>query len=110
MVVPLLFFASVLAVQQDQTALRDGCSAEDHVVAMLPAGIALQVHYAIADGSNCFSVSAQVDGKTVQGYVPESALTGVDAFERERAAAGDPDTIRMMSPVVERLSKEMAEQ
>src|SRR5947209_6679491 len=103
MLAPLLLFAAALGVKQDRTPLRAGCSADDEVVASLPAGTMLEVRYAIADGSNCFSVSALLDGKKVEGYVPGGALTGVDAFERERAEAGDPDKIRMISPVVEKL-------
>src|SRR5581483_6997824 len=104
-----LLFAAALAVRQDQTPLRDGCSADDHVVATLPEGAAVQVRYAIADGSNCFSVSASVNGQHVEGYLPGAALMGVDAFERDRASAGDPDNIHIISPV-EKLSKELAAQ
>src|SRR5579885_170553 len=109
MLLPLLFFAAALVVKQDQTPLRTGCDASDTVVATLPAGTKLDVQYAIADGSNCFRVSGSLDGKSVQGFVPGDLLTGVDAFERERASAGDPGSIRMMVPELEKLGRSVAD-
>jgi hypothetical protein len=107
MLLPLLLFAANLAVRQDQTPLRDGCSASDAVVATLPQGTQVEVRFAIADGSNCFKVTASVGGKSVVGYVPGDQLKGVDEFESDRAAAPDPDGIRVMTPL-ESLSKEVA--
>lgn len=107
MLVPVLLLAAALAVKQDQTPLRDGCSATDQVVATLPQGTKVEVRFAIADGSNCFKVAASVDGKSVVGYVPGDQLKGVDEFESQRASAPDPDGIRVMTPL-ETLNKEVA--
>jgi len=108
MVLPVLLFAAALAVNHDGTVLRAGCSAEDEVVSTLPAGTRVEVRYAIADGSNCVSVAASVDGKRVEGYVPGDALTGADQLARESASAGDADGVRMMSPAEQKLTKELA--
>lgn len=108
MAFPLLLFASALAVGQGGTSLRAGCSPDDELVTTLPAGTRVEVRYSIADGSNCVSVAASVDGRRVEGYVSGEALTGVDRLLRESAAAGDADGVRMMSPVEQKISKAVA--
>ena len=104
MPVPALLFFAAVTIRPDHAELRAGCSADESVVATLPAGTAVEVRFAIADGSNCYKIAASVEGKSVIGYVPGSALSGIESFDQERAAASDPGAIRTMSPV-ETLSK-----
>src|SRR5580700_417462 len=92
--------AAAQTVTVDQYPLRSGCSEGDPVVAKLRAGDPVQVRFSLAGGTQpCFVVSATVDGKTVEGNLPASALTGIDEFERARrdaasvgapAAGGEP--------------------
>src|SRR5260370_21731202 len=79
----LFFFpASALVVKQDQAPLRSGCEARDSVVASLPAGAPIEIRFAMSGSSEtCYKVSAKVDGKDVTGYLPASALTGLEEFE-----------------------------
>jgi tetratricopeptide (TPR) repeat protein len=98
MLVHGLFFLAALAVKQDQTPLRSGCEAGDEIIATLAAGTTVEVRFRVADGSDCFKISAIVDGKPVIGYVGASALSNVDQFEQQRNAAASLDSSRALNP------------
>jgi tetratricopeptide (TPR) repeat protein len=99
MVVPVLFFFAVLSAKQDQTPLRSGCDATAQTIANLPAGTSVDIRFRLSDGSDCFKVSAILDGKLVMGYVPASVLAGVEQFEKGRTSAASADTIRDLRPM-----------
>jgi len=99
MVIPVLFFVAALTVRQDQTPLRSGCDAADEIVASLPAGTPVEVRFRLADGSDCFKISATAGGKSVVGYLPASALTGVDRFDKDHASAASVETTAALKPV-----------
>jgi tetratricopeptide (TPR) repeat protein len=105
MALPVLFFIAAMAVRTDQTPLRSGCDAQDAVVASLPVGTPVEVRFRLSDGSDCFKVAATIEGKDVLGYVPASALTGLERYEQERASAGSVDTLRALSPVASETKK-----
>src|ERR1700734_1626332 len=105
MALPMLFFIAAMAVRTDQTPLRSGCDAADAVVASLPVGTPVEVRFRLSDGSDCFKVAATIDGKDVLGYVPASALTGLERYEQERASAASVDTLRALSPVATETKK-----
>src|SRR6185369_4982892 len=84
----ILFFASTLVVKQDQAPLRSGCEARDEVVAALPAGSPIEIRFAMTGATEtCYKVATTVNGKPLQGYLPASALTGLDEFEKGRLSA-----------------------
>jgi tetratricopeptide (TPR) repeat protein len=99
MVVPVLFFFAVLSAKQDQTPLRSGCDATAQTIVNLPAGTSVDIRFRLSDGSDCFKVSALLDGKLVMGYVPASVLAGVEQFEQGRNSAASADTIRDLRPM-----------
>jgi tetratricopeptide (TPR) repeat protein len=99
MVVPVVFFFAALSAKQDQTALRSGCDATAEVLATLPAGTPVQIRFRLSDGSDCFKVSANLEGKVVMGYVPASGLSGLEQFEQGRTSAASADTIRELRPM-----------
>jgi tetratricopeptide (TPR) repeat protein len=98
MALPVLFFVAAMAVRSDQTPLRSGCDSGDDVVASLPAGTPVELRFRLSDGTDCFKISATIDGKDVLGYVPGSALTGLAKFEQDRSAAAST-TASLPSPV-----------
>ena len=75
MVGSVLFFFAVLSVSADHTPLRSGCEAQDQVLTDLPAGTPVEIRFRLSDGSDCFKISANMDGKEILGYLPASALT-----------------------------------
>src|ERR1700740_731126 len=98
MLVHGLVFLAALAIKQDQTPLRSGCDAADETIATLPAGIPVEVRFRVTDGSDCFKISATVNGKSVIGYVGAGALSNVDQFEQQRNAAVSLDSSRALNP------------
>jgi tetratricopeptide (TPR) repeat protein len=84
----LVLFAAALSVRPDQASLRSGCEASDDVIARLEAGTLVEIRFAMTGGrETCYKVSAVREGMPIQGYLPASAIAGVEAFERERATA-----------------------
>src|SRR3984885_7456456 len=108
MALPVLFFVAAMAVRTDHTALRSGCDAEASIVASLPAGAPVEVRFRLSNGSGCFQVAATIDGKEVLGYVPATALTGLERYEQERSSAASVDVLRALSPVVAETKKAVA--
>jgi tetratricopeptide (TPR) repeat protein len=88
--------------------LRSGCDPEAGIVATLPSGTAVEVRFRLSDGSDCFKVAATVQGQQVVGYVPASALTGLERYERERSSAASVDVLRALNPVVTETKKAVA--
>lgn len=109
MALPVLFFVAAMAVRTDQTPLRSGCDAEDSVVATLPAGTPVEVRFRLSDGSDCFKVSATVDGKDVLGYVPASALKGLERYEQERSASASVEVLQALNPVAAETKKAVSQ-
>src|ERR1700722_7328341 len=109
MALPVLFFVAAMAVRTDQTPLRSGCDSQDGIVASLPAGTPVEVRFRLSDGSDCFKVAATIDGKDVLGYVPASALTGLERYEKERSLSGSADMVRALAPVINETKKAVAE-
>lgn len=108
MALPVLFFVAAMAVRADGTALRSGCDSEDSVVASLPKGTPVEVRFRLSDGSDCFKVAATIEGKDVLGYVPGSALSGVERFDQDRSSAPAVDVTRELTPVVAQTKQAVA--
>jgi tetratricopeptide (TPR) repeat protein len=109
MALPVLLFVAAMAVRTDQTPLRSGCDSENSIVASLPAGTPVEVRFRLSDGSDCFKVAATLEGKEVLGYVPASALTGLERYEQERSSAASVDVLRALTPVVAETKKAVAD-
>jgi peroxiredoxin len=67
--------------------IRSGCDATEAITATVPASTPIRVHSAVADGSLCYSVTAELEGRVLNGYVLDANLPAVVAFENERRAA-----------------------
>jgi hypothetical protein len=88
------------AVKQPATPLRDGCSADADVVATLDAGSPVIIRYSLAGESvPCYKVAIAVGGKTVEGYMPASAIAGLDEFEKGLRDASWPDPEKVLGSI-----------
>jgi hypothetical protein len=105
---PVLFFFAVLSVSEDHTPLRSGCDAHDEVLTSLPAGTPVEIRFRLADGSDCFKISANLEGKQILGYLPASALSDLKRFEQERSSAASTDAINALNPVSTQTKKAVA--
>src|ERR1700681_1262144 len=83
-----LLFAVTIA---RDAALRPSCDGSDRPLATVSAGTAVEVRFAVSDGSNCYKIAATVDGKALLGYVDGSALKGTDSFDDQRRAGASLD-------------------
>ena len=80
--------ATRLVVKEDQVSLRSECSDHAPEVASLRKGQVLRLRFSIAGGdSPCYSVSAEMGGSTVRGYVSRSLVAGAEDFEQARRKA-----------------------
>ncbi len=98
--IPLLLLA--VSVKQDQTPLRQSCGADAETVAKLPAGAEVTIGFVLSgEGAACYKITAKIDGKEVRGYVPGTALEGLDSFEqglRSAPALGFSDVMTVVRP------------
>jgi hypothetical protein len=79
----LVLFASGIVVKQDQAQLRTGCASTDAVVAAVSSGSAAQVLFSMnGDSETCYKVLVSSGTRSIEGYLPASALDGLDTFRR----------------------------
>lgn len=94
----LSLFLMIVAVRQAATPLRDGCSADSDTLASLNAGAPVKIRYALAGESiPCYKVTVEAGGKTLDGFLPASAISGLEEFEKGLRNAGWSDPAQMLS-------------
>jgi hypothetical protein len=90
----------ITAVKQPSTPLRDGCSTDAEVVATLDAGAPVKIHYALSGESvPCYKVTVEAAGKTLEGFMPASAIAGLDEFEKGLRDAPWPDPEKVIGSI-----------
>jgi hypothetical protein len=83
MLYPALLLLTLAVSVKDTATLRKGCTVDDDTVVTLAPGEPLTIRFRLAsDAGPCYKVAAQADGKTVEGYLPASAIAGLDDFEK----------------------------
>jgi hypothetical protein len=96
----LLVLLLAAAVKDGPTPLRTGCSPDASASASLPAGAPVTIRYSISGESQpCYKVSVELDGKAVEGYLPASAIGGLDDFDQARHQAVWLDTATVVSTI-----------
>ncbi len=88
-----------VSVKTDHTPLRAGCSPDDDAVATLPAGAPLTIRFALSGESVCYKVTAESGGKTFEGYLPASAIDGIEDFDQTRREARWLDAAQLMGAI-----------
>jgi hypothetical protein len=83
----LIFLAATGSLFAEGAGYRiySGCDEQEDVRAEIQKDTPLTVQFSIAGSSACYSVTANLDGKTVHGYVLDSALDAVQSFDKARA-------------------------
>jgi len=88
----------IVSVREAATPLRDGCSADSDTLASLSAGVPVKIRYALAGESiPCYKVTVETGGKTLEGFLPANAISGLDEFEKGLRDAGWSDPAQMLS-------------
>lgn len=94
--------SNVTAVKHSSTPLLDACSADSSVLATLDAGAPIQIRYAIAgEVVPCYKVSVETGGKTLDGFMPATSISGLDEFESGVRNATWPDAAKMVGVIRE---------
>lgn len=94
-----LLAMSALTIKDDHQVLRSACGETETVIARMRAGSPVHIRFALAgDGGPCYAVSAELDGKSLQGYVSGDALSGLEAWERQRRSASSAESVVLTSP------------
>ena len=96
----LLVLMLAAAVKDGPTPLRTGCSPDASAVASLPAGAPVTIRYSISGESQpCYKVSAQLEGKILEGYLPSSAISNLEDFDQSRHQAVWLDTATVVNTI-----------
>jgi len=89
----LLVLLLSAAVKDGPTPLRSGCSPDARVLASLPSGVPVTIRYSInSETGPCYKVSVEMDGKTLEGSLPASAVSETEDFDQARRQAVWMDT------------------
>ncbi len=86
-------------VKEDQAALRAACDAGAPVVATLTADTPLKVRFVLMGDMPCYKVAADMGGRQIEGYLPATAIEGLDSFDKSRRAAAWITTTEALSAV-----------
>jgi hypothetical protein len=77
-----------VSVKEDNTALRSGCADDAPMVERLASGVPLKLRFALSgEKVPCYKVAVEVGGRQIQGYLPASAIAGLDSFDKGRKEA-----------------------
>jgi hypothetical protein len=109
LLLPLLF---AVTVKSPQAPLRSGCADSDPAIAQLTAGTPVSIRFSVSDGSDCYKVTATVDGQNQTGYLSAAQLNGLETFNTQRRYAPSIDASapipspadRSFSPIVDLLN------
>ncbi len=96
----LTLFLMLAAVKNPGTALRDGCSAESGVVGTFDAGTPIKVRYALAgEAVPCYKVTVETQSASLDGFLPASAISGLEEFEKGLRDAAWQDASLLMTAI-----------
>jgi hypothetical protein len=98
----LLVFLLSASIKDGPTPLRSGCSPDARVLASLPSGAPVTVRYSISGETEpCYKVSVEIEGKTLEGSLPASAITSLEDFDQARRQAVWMDTATVVNTIRE---------
>ena len=84
-----------LVVQTNEASLRSQCSDSAPTVALLEKGALVQLRFSLAGASSqCYSVTAELNGKRVGGYLSREVLDGVDELDELRRSSASRQVVR----------------
>jgi tetratricopeptide (TPR) repeat protein len=79
---------AAVSVKEDGTALRSGCADDAPVMQQLAAGSPIELRFALSGETvPCYKVAVEVGGRQIEGYLPATAIAGLDSFDKGRKEA-----------------------
>jgi hypothetical protein len=77
-----------VSVKEDNTVLRSGCADDAPMVQKLAAGNPIKLRFALSgEKIPCYKVAVDVGGRQIEGYLPATAIAGLDSFDKGRKEA-----------------------
>jgi hypothetical protein len=77
-----------VSVKESNTALRSGCAEDAQVAERLAAGTPIKLRFALSgEAVPCYKVAVEVGGRQIEGYLPLTAIAGLDSFDKGRKEA-----------------------
>jgi len=77
-----------VSVKEDNTVLRSGCADDAPMVQKLAAGNPIKLRFALSgEKIPCYKVAVDVGGRQIEGYLPATAIAGLDSFDKSRKEA-----------------------
>src|SRR3982751_2314560 len=96
----LLTLMLAASIKEGGAPLRSSCDSDSAAVAELPAGTEITIRYSLSGQRvPCYKVVAKFDGKTADGYLPASAISGLEVFESARKQGGVLGTREVLAAV-----------
>jgi hypothetical protein len=84
----LVSCASAASVKEDGTPLRASCDFYQEQIATLEKGATVTIRFAVAgESAPCYKVAVESGGGKLEGFLPGSAIEGLEEFDRARRAA-----------------------
>lgn len=88
------------SIREDNTPLRERCEATAPEMARLKQGTPVKLRLTVAAPSSaCAAVTAEVEGRQLQGYLDKDALAEMDGFEEGRRQAAATQVRTATRPV-----------
>ena len=82
-VYPIILLATGLFLKQD-SSLRAGCAPSDEVITEVQTGSPAEIRFAMSGSAEtCYKIAVKSKDKTWEGYVPASALAGLEEFTKQ---------------------------
>lgn len=81
----LLLVAGIQASAASGFRIVSACDESAELRANIQKDSQLKIHSSVGGGPPCYAVTATIDGKQVDGYVIDSSLDAVVAFEKANA-------------------------
>ena len=77
-----------VSVKEDDTVLRSGCADDAPTIQRLAAGAPLKLRFALSgEKVPCYKVAVEVGGRQIEGYLPLTAIAGLESFDKGRKDA-----------------------
>ncbi len=97
----LLTLVLAASIKEGGAPLRAGCEPDSTTLTQLPAGADITIRYSLSGQSvPCYKVVAKFDGRTEDGYLPASSISGIETFETARKQGGTLGTKEVLAAVV----------
>ncbi len=85
LIAPLLLVLAFDGPEAPRYQIRAGCDAASAILDQVPENAPVKIRFSVSGEPMCYAVNAEVDGKTVRGYVLGGGIAAIREFELQKA-------------------------